>query len=264
MHSPGFTTLFPLVLCALIACPCSADEDNKLKLKNFFSAAQYDVQCFDLVGDPKTNAFAIRIQAWLQANFEVAKDLMKENEGRPLPYHETMAAHGITEADYADFVKNSKTALQVKDVGEPLSYAVVLESDRVRFVPKAGEGAYDDLDPGTIPYAANLLLTSSRFDLTNTKLELLEADIGEAKWKTGESDLLGTFRGFEWRLEDERILDFKDLPEGEVVTNVIVVMYYSAKQRKSYGKYSVAIADRDGIQTNAQVNFWLAVRPASR
>ena len=92
----------------------------------------------------------------------------------------------------------------------------------------------------------------------------MEADIGEAKWKTGESDLLGTFRGFEWRLEDERILDFKDLPEGEVVTNVIVVMYYSAKQRKSYGKYSVAIADRDGIQTNAQVNFWLAVRPASR
>lgn len=264
MHSPGFTALFPFVLCALIAYPCSADEDNQLKLKNFFSAAQYDVQCFDLVGDPKTNAFAIRIQAWLQADFEVAKGLMKENEGRPLPYHETMAAHGITEADYADFVKNSKTALHVKDVGEPLSYAVVIESDRVRFVPKGGEGAYDDLDPGTIPYAANLLLTSSRFDLTNTKLELLEADIGEAEWKTGESDLLGTFRGFEWRLEDERILDFKDLPEGEVVTNIIVVMYYSAKQRKTYGKYSVAIADRDGIQTNAQINFWLSVRPASR
>lgn len=264
MHSPGLATLLPFVLSALIACPCSADEDKKLRLKNFFSAAQYDVQCFDLVGDPKTNALAVRFQAWLQANLEVFKELAKENEGRPLPYHETMAAHGITAEDYADFIKNSKKALRVQNLGEPLSYAVVIEGDRVRFVPKGGEGAYDDLDPDSIQHAVNVLLTSSRFDLTNTKLELLDADIGEATWKTGESDLLGPFRGFEWRLEDERILDFKDLPEGEMAANANVVLYYSAKQRKTYGKYSVASADRDGIQLSAQTNFWLSVRPSSQ
>lgn len=264
MHSPSLTTLLPFVLCALIACPCWADENKKLKLKNFFSAAQYDVQCFELVGDPKTNAIALRLQAWQQANFEVLKELVKENVGRALPYHETMTAHGITAEDYADFIKNSKMALQVRDVGEPLSYAVVIEGDRVRFVPKAGEGAYDDLDSESVHHAVNVLLTSSRFDLTNTKLELLDADIGEANWKTGESDLLGPFRGFEWRLEDERLLDFEDLPEGEMVANAIVVFYYSAKQRKTYGKYQVASADRDGVHISARADFWLSVRPSSQ
>lgn len=259
-------TILPLLffLGVLLASACSADENNKLRLKTFLSAAQYDVQCFDLVSDPQTIELAVRMQAWAEANVELLAELIKNNEGRSLPYHESMAASGITAAAYAEFLKKSQAPPRVKDVGKPLAYATVIEGDHVRFVPKAGEGAYDNLDPTNTLHVVNVLLTSARFNLADTKLELLDGDIGEATWKTGESDLLGPFRGFEWKIEDDRLLDFKDLPEGEMVANAIVRMYYSAKQRKTYCKFSVASADRDGIHINAHVNFWLSVHPTSR
>ncbi len=253
-----------LTFSAFVVCSCLGDESNTRRLRKFFDGDQYDVTCFELVGDPKVTAVAERLQIWARANFDLVRRLVEENDGRPLPYHESMGNSGISRQEYVGFLKNSKSSMQIREVGETLSYTVSRKNDIVSLVPKDGATSTSKLAPKTIPYALNLMLTSTQVDLTNTHLKLLNIDAGKANWTTGESEMLGEYRGFEWRLDDDRLLDFANLPEGEVAANVVVSMFYSAKQRRSYCKYSVATGDRDGIHVNTQLTFWLSVSTSAK
>jgi len=138
MSTHIFRTCLFVSCIALDACCCHGDDIETDRLRKFFSGDRYDVVCFDLVGDPELTAIAERFQAWASANFDVARMLVRENEGGLVPYQESMASGGISREDYSRIL-DSKGSLQIKEIGEPLSYKVSQDGDVVRLVPKGGE-----------------------------------------------------------------------------------------------------------------------------
>lgn len=225
-------------------------------LAMILSASRCDVTCVEVAMDARSTAISEKIANWSRKNPTVFKNLILQNTGKPLPFQSDM---GISEEEYNWFIENFRDSVRLNEVGPALSYTIKRDGNLIGFSLVEEGDQRNGLIPRTTPFAVDQLLTLTRIDETTTQLTMINVDVGEAESVDGESKLLGEFHGFRWHLEDQRLLNYVQIPAGEVAANVTVQLLFSSKHQKIYGNFEVVTGDNAGIHVNTDVDFFMDV-----
>ncbi len=249
-----FNLLWPIA----ISTSGFAGDETSAKLANLFSTNQIEVQPFEVTGSEEMERIAATLQKSIRENFLWYREYVVQNENaKPLPYHSNF---GISEAEYKAFLTEIKKGITLAPIGKPFAMRIVKNGDLITFEEFEKTQDSNDPEPAKLAIGIRKLLTLTTINVKTTDASVLRVELGGSKWSEGEGKLLGKFKGFGWKVEDDRLVYFEDLPENTVAANIEISMLYSDKWKKMCGNYRVRTGDREGIKVNLNVDFWFSVK----